>query len=125
MPQVSTAGRAAWKSHAAALVAALVAVWAAGPSIASADAGCTLYAAPPANGGNDANPGTEAQPKASPIVLLGALAPGQTGCLKDGALFDLGPGAGQTGAGGLPGQPITLRPATPGPRATIRASSGF
>src|SRR5688572_8109066 len=113
MPQVSTAGRAAWKSHAAALVAALVAVWAAGPSIASAD------------GGNDANPGTEAQPKASPIVLLGALAPGQTGCLKDGALFDLGPGAGQTGAGGLPGQPITLRPATPGARAIIRASSGF
>ncbi len=91
-------------------------------SPASADAGCSKYADP---NGNDANPGTLAQPKQSPIALLNSLAPGQVGCLTDGATFTLGGGEAVTAASGSPGLPITLRPATPGARVTISALTGF
>ena len=89
---------------------------------ASADAGCTKYAAPT---GNDANPGTQAQPKQSPITLLNSLAPGETGCLEDGATFVLGGGDAITTTSGTAANPKVLRPTTPGARAEIRATTGF
>ena len=88
-----------------------------------ADAGCDLYADP---AGDDANPGTSpALAKQSPIALLEALTPGEDGCLTDGATFNLGSGEAITAAAGSQGLPITLRPATPGARATISTVTGF
>jgi parallel beta-helix repeat protein len=92
------------------------------PPLANADASCTKYAAP---GGDDANPGTQAQPKQSPITLLNSLAPGETGCLEDGATFVLGGGDAITSTAGTTANPKVLRPATPGARAEIRATTGF
>ena len=82
-----------------------------------------FYASPT---GNDANPGTQAQPKRSPIALLAALAPGQTGCLQDGATFALGGGAAITATAGTPGraQGPTAHEA-PGQRSTISTATGF
>ncbi len=119
-----TGGLARWVAGAlvVALAAALATVAPAATPSASADAGCSKYAAP---NGNDANPGTQAQPKQSPIALLNSLAPGQVGCLTDGATFTLGGGEAVTAASGSPGLPITLRPATPGARVTISALTGF
>ncbi len=91
---------------------------------AHADAACDKYADP--TNGNDANGGaTPQQALQSPIALLNALAPGQEGCLTDGATFTLGGGDAITAAGGTPGLPITLRPTTPGARVTISAATGF
>ncbi len=91
---------------------------------AHADAACDKYADP--TNGNDANSGaTPQQALQSPIALLNALAPGQEGCLTDGATFTLGGGDAITAAGGTPGLPITLRPTTPGARVTISAATGF
>jgi hypothetical protein len=90
---------------------------------ARADAGCTKYASP---NGDDTHPGTLSQPMKSPIALLNSLSAGQTGCLQDNSVFIVpGEGFGQTQAAGSPGQPITLRPATPGARATIDSAWGF
>lgn len=86
------------------------------------DLGCDLYAAAD---GNDANSGTRTDPIRSPILLLNALDPGQTGCLIDGGVFTLGPGAGQTSTGGTEGQPKILRPEIAGDRAEISATYGF
>src|SRR3954451_5869740 len=94
------------------------------PAVAAGDT-CAGYAAPPSAGGDDANPGTKLAPKANPLRLLEALAPGQTGCLKDGATFDLGGGEAITSTAGTANAPKTLRPETPGARATIRAATGF
>ncbi|MCB1015578.1 MAG: hypothetical protein KDB10_10740, partial [Acidimicrobiales bacterium] len=91
-------------------------------SPAAADAACDKYADP---NGNDANVGTLAQPKRSPMVLLDALAPGEEGCLTDGATFTFDAGAAQTSATGSPGSPKVLRPTTPGARVTMIASTGF
>ena len=83
---------------------------------------CSLFASPT---GNDANPGTQAAPVASPIKLLNLLGAGQTGCLKDGVVFELGAGAAITAAAGNPSEPKILRPTTPGARTTISARTGF
>jgi hypothetical protein len=89
---------------------------------ARADAGCDLYAAP---GGNDDGTGSKADPKQNPVLLLNALAPGQTGCLEDGAVFQIAGCNALTATAGAAGQPKTLRPETPGSRAEIRAECGF
>lgn len=119
-------GRARAVLLAVALVGAGLAVVSMGPGgspSAAADAGCSKYADP---NGNDANNGTTpALAKKSPIALLNSLAPGQVGCLTDGATFTLGGGEAVTAASGTPGLPITLRPATPGARVTISALTGF
>lgn len=119
-----TGGLARWVAGAlvVALAAALATVAPAVTPSASADAGCSKYADP---NGNDANPGTLAQPKQSPIALLNSLAPGQVGCLTDGATFTFGRFGAVTDAAGSPGQPKTLRPTTPGARVTISTHSGF
>ncbi len=76
---------------ASALLAGLLVVSGSAPSPATADANCDKYADP---NGNDANSGnTPQQAKQSPIALLNALAPGQEGCLTDGATFTLDGGA--------------------------------
>lgn len=93
-----------------------------GGAAVDADAACDLYADP---NGNDANPGTLAQPKRSPMALLNALAPGEEGCLTDGATFTYGAGAAQTSATGSLGAPKVLRPTTPGSRVTMIATTGF
>lgn len=99
---------------------------AARPATVAADASCTMWAAPPADGGSDSNSGTDpAHPKANPILMLSALGDGGVGCLKDGAVFNLGPGDAITSAGGTSALPKMLRPETPGARATINASTGF
>jgi hypothetical protein len=92
---------------------------------ALADAGCNMYAAP-APEGKESNSGlTEAQPKFSPIKLAETLKAGQTGCLKDGGTFILTIEDSSTvkGTAGTAAQPVTLRPATPGSRATIRSET--
>lgn len=103
---------------------ALLALVLTAPS-APADAGCSHYAAPPADGGDDVTgDGSQASPWASPFVLLARLDPGETGCLKDGATFNLGPGEAQSATTGTAAAPKILRPATPGARATIQATLG-
>jgi hypothetical protein len=92
------------------------------PESTRADAKCDLYAAPR---GNDANEGTSDAPLKNPIRLLKKLAPGRTGCLKDGAVFEIQCGAAQTNAAGEAGRPKTLRPETPGATSEIRARCGF
>jgi hypothetical protein len=85
--------------------------------------GCDRYASP---SGNDANGGTTpATALASPITLLSELAAGQVGCLEDGANFVLGNGEAITDTGGAVGSPKTLRPTTPGARATITTATGL
>ncbi len=93
-----------------------------GGTAVDADAACDKYADP---NGNDANPGTLAQPKQSPMALLNSLAPGEEGCLTDGATFTFGAGAAQTSATGSLGAPKVLRPTTPGSRVTMIATTGF
>lgn len=86
-------------------------------------AACNLYASPT---GNDANSGTTpATALASPVTLLNRLAAGQVGCLEDGASFVLGGGEGITSTGGTVSAPKTLRPTTPGARATITTATGL
>jgi hypothetical protein len=65
--------------------------------------------------GDDANAGTWEEPFATAERLLGALAPGQTGCIKTGVYDQVPLHATQ---GGAPGAPITLTSAPLG-RATL------
>ena len=75
-------GKHAVRALAALVAAATLALLApAGPATASAATTCNLVAA---TNGSDSNPGTAAQPLRSPGRLAAALAPGQTGCLREG-----------------------------------------
>ena len=75
-------GEHAVRAFATVVAAAALALLApAGPATASAATTCNLVAA---TNGSDSNPGTAAQPLRSPGRLAAALAPGQTGCLREG-----------------------------------------
>ena len=75
-------GEHAGRAFATVVAAAALALLApAGPATASAATTCNLVAA---TDGSDSNPGTAAQPLRSPGRLAAALAPGQTGCLREG-----------------------------------------
>lgn len=123
----STSGTRRLRTPRTRLVACLLALcslgmFATASESARADAGCDLYAAP---GGNDTNEGTSDAPLKNPIGLLEKLAPGDTGCLEDGGVFEIECGAAQTDAAGEPQRPKTLRPETPGATSEIRAECGF
>lgn len=87
---------------------------------------CSVYAGP---AGNDANPGTKAQPVRNVSALTAKLAPGQTGCILDGTTV-VQQGTAQDWSithmtGGSPGLPKIIRPETPGARATLATTTPF
>jgi hypothetical protein len=85
---------------------------------------CSRYAAPD---GNDANAGTKAAPVKNISALTQKLAPGQTGCIRDGSTITMdGPEWSWSYLyGGSPGQPKIVRPETPGSRATLVTTTQF
>lgn len=83
---------------------------------------CSRYAAPD---GNDANPGTAAQPVKNIRTLTLKLSPGQTGCLKNDSTITLDAGGRGIMFGGAAGAPKVIRPETPGKRATVLGPNGF
>jgi hypothetical protein len=85
---------------------------------------CSRYAAPD---GDDANAGTKAAPVKNISALTQKLAPGQTGCIRDGSTITMdGPEWSWSYLyGGSPGLPKIVRPETPGSRATLVTTTQF
>lgn len=111
-------------SHPLATVTTLLAALAlAGSASAAAQASgpCARFASP---AGSDADPGTRAAPLRSIGKLVMTLAPGEDGCLPNGARFDEPLGTFiVSGGGGEPGRPVTVRSEDPGGApARIRSS---
>jgi chitodextrinase len=82
------------------------------PVASSGGTTCSLYAS---TSGSDSNSGTATAPFASPQTLLGALAPGQVGCVRGGTYHVSELRATHSGSATAP---ITLQ-SYPGDRATI------
>lgn len=84
---------------------------------AAAVGSCAKWAA---TSGDDANPGTAAAPYRSLNALVANLAPGQTGCLVAGEVYDATQGNGifRTSQG-MPGAPVTITSGGEG-RASVR-----
>ena len=70
--------------------------------------------------GDDGGPGTAARPYRTVERLANTLAPGQTGCLVGGAVYEEPDHQIHIRRAGEMGQPTTIRSAPAGPRATIK-----
>ena len=89
------------------------------PRDAPADAGvCDAWASTYL--GDDGNPGSAGAPFRTVERMVNALRAGETGCLESGGTFEEADFEVHVRGGGDPGNPITLRSAPGGPRATIK-----
>jgi hypothetical protein len=87
------------------------------PAGAATASSCAKWAA---STGDDANPGTQAAPYRSLDALVANLAPGQTGCLPAGEVYDATEGNGIfRSSQGTPDAPVTITSGGAG-RASVR-----